>query len=72
MEADVCVQVVSIWQSNAPKKAGLSNLTHVQCDLASGPAAQELFATHGPFDAVVNTAAISQPGVCQQDPGRAR
>ena len=40
-------------------------------DLATGQGFTDL-ANYGPFDAVINCAAISQPGVCEQNPDVAR
>jgi len=37
-------------------------------DLSDRPCVESLFATHGPFDCVVNLAAVSSPGVCQKSP----
>eukprot|EP00892_Ulva_mutabilis_P011197 jgi/Ulvmu1/844/UM010_0218.1 len=66
--------VCSTWWSCPPPEDDSSSATvkHVQCDVSSVQAVQQLFDEHGPFDGVVNCAAISQPGACQQDPDRAR
>ncbi len=40
-------------------------------DFASGDGLDACLSACGPLDAVINTAAISQPGACARDPGAA-
>jgi dTDP-4-dehydrorhamnose reductase len=47
-------------------------ITAVLCDLTDYLAVEQLFARQGPFEVVINTAALSQPGLCQEDPLAAR
>ena len=47
------------------------NIEYIQCDLSDAQAVGELFKAHA-FNAVVNTAALSQPAVCESDPAAAR
>ena len=42
----------------------------LQVDLATGQGISDLVAL-GPFDAIINCSAISQPGVCEQSPDMA-
>lgn len=48
------------------------DLLRSQVDLATGKGLHDCFSSHGPFDAVVNPAAISTPGTCEKDPKAAR
>ena len=60
-----------MYQSSKPAGAPES-VVLVQCDLTDAAAVKDLFASHGPFSAVINTAAISQTNICQNQPDFAR
>ena len=65
------LQVVYTYLSAALAHAA-GSAVGVKCDLTDEAHVASVFKEHGPFDAVVNTAALSQPGVCEQDPERCR
>lgn len=65
------LQVVATWMSRDPGAPAGPSVKHVQCDLADAESVALLFSDHT-FDAVVNTAALSQPGACESNPAAAR
>jgi len=64
-------QIVYTYSTRALQHAP-EGVAGVQVDLASGDGMDALFQQHGPFHAVVNCAAVSQPAVCEKDYAMAR
>uniref|UniRef100_A0A7S3QP20 RmlD-like substrate binding domain-containing protein n=1 Tax=Dunaliella tertiolecta TaxID=3047 RepID=A0A7S3QP20_DUNTE len=64
-------QVAFTFSSRTLTKAP-ANAVACKVDLVSGEGLREAFQEQGPFQAVINCAAVSQPGECEKKPEQAR
>jgi hypothetical protein len=68
-----CLQIVyTRFTAAPPSDHAAAPAASVQCDVTSAEDLLKLLRQRGPFAAVINTVAISQPGSCQLDPDTAR
>ena len=73
LSTPTCMQIVHTrCSAAAPPPSTAARTRSVRCDSTDTDSVDHLFREHGPFDAIVNTVAVSQPGKCQQDPTMAR